>query len=93
MRDQYSNPIPKDLILLENTDEALHRGHEVERLPWYVVGTNRSIYVSDASVTALIGSHDFLPIAEVHPFLRQGDVLLVDNPLKRWNLQDGFYHA
>lgn len=89
---QINDPIPKDLVLLENSDEALKKGTEIHRLPWYYVNPSE-IYVSDEALKKIIGSHDFLPINDVYPLLRKDSVFRLDEKLKRWNLVHGFYHV
>lgn len=93
MKDQYGKPIPPDLVLLENSEEALKKGVEVKELDWYCVGETGHIFVSDLKVTEILGHHDFVPLNDVYPVLAKGDVSFVDKPLRRWNLKDGFYHA
>lgn len=92
MKDQYGKPVPNDLVLLENSDEALNKASDVGLLDWFTVGTQAEIFVSDAEITRIIGSHDFVPFNDVyiHAF---SEVIRIDRALKRWNLNDGFYHA
>jgi hypothetical protein len=93
MKDQFNRPIPDDLVLLENVTERVAEAKKIEQLEWYCVGNTGHIFVSDAKVTPILGSHDFVPLNDVYPLVRTGDLLSIDNTLKRWNLKDGFYHA
>ena len=98
MKDQYDNPIPEDLCLLEAmpSDMSKEEIKGIENLNWYCFeGNSPYIFVSYADadkISGLIGSllADSSSPSCISP---TKNLLLIDNVLKRWNEIDGFYHA
>tara|TARA_Y100000310_G_C20113417_1_gene548169 strand:+ start:86 stop:358 length:273 start_codon:yes stop_codon:yes gene_type:complete len=90
MRDQYDQPVPRDLVLLPQAIDS----EDAERLcqcRWYkdldgvlfVPFQDTSSYLKDAY------AWDTWPLRAGRELL----VHLIPTPLKRWSKPDGFYHA
>lgn len=101
MRDQYGQPIPDDLVVLPfgfEPGETVIRGDQVEpedveviaRANWYEVEGQEGLIL--ASYLAIQG------LSEVNPLdcgltLAGAQINRIADPLKRYSLEDGFYHA
>ena len=89
--DQYGNKIPFDLYLLPDVDELDYSQiDQVMNARWYEIrsGLHAFLFASNEE----IGGLGKASIDDLNPGLVD-DVLYVDRPLKRWSVEDGFYHA
>lgn len=97
--DQYGNPIPADLTLLNSFDEleALpdNQIKAIDNLDWYCFEGNKTryIFVSQAKLEEILGGtiDNFSPddvCCRVVP-----RIIKIDSVLHRWNEKDGFYWA
>ena len=89
--DQYGNKIPFDLYLLPDVDELDYSQiDQVMNARWYEIrsGLHTFILASNEEIVGL----GITSIDDLNPGLVD-DVLYVDRPLKRWSVEDGFYHA
>lgn len=90
MNDQYENKIPDDLIALECgldrfTDDEIEI---IVNARWYEVthSYGQDLAVSFSEIQGIIDG-DY-PLGDT-PI----EILLVNDVLKRWSIEDGFYHA
>ncbi len=90
MNDQYGNKVPDDLIALERgldgfTDEEVTI---IVNAQWYEVwhSHGQDLAVSFSETQGIIDG-DY-PLGDT-PI----EILLVNDVLKRWSIEDGFYHA
>ena len=96
MKDQYNNPIPADLTLLdvpimELTDLEIEA---LAKLDWYCLEGNKDncIFVSCAALeNALDGLLDEYSPEDIYS--KPYKIVNIADVLKRWNRTDGFYHA
>jgi len=90
MNDQYGNKVPDDLIALEcgldrfDDDEV----KIIVDAQWYEVthSHGQDLAVSFSEIQGIIDS-DY-PLGDT-PI----EIMLIDDCLKRWSIEDGFYHA
>jgi len=96
MLDQYDKPIPDDLVLLPNINLLSdHNVRLVANAVWYDVEVdlepdskeNGECIILCASAEAIDYLSEDSPCGKVVGILRVNDVL------KRWSPEDGFYHA
>lgn len=90
MIDQYGNKIPSDLVALTR---GIDRFNEEElkiicNARWYEVyhSYGRGLAVSFSEIQGIIDNPDSLGGVPIK-------ILLIDDVLKRWSIEDGFYHA
>ena len=95
--DQYNNPIPTDLIMLDNSliTDFPDRLDLISYLDWYCPDDKRIgyIFVSQSELSKDLPDFDFDYMQPVDLGLEKSEFLKIDNYLKRWNEIDGFYHA
>ena len=100
MDDQYGNPVPDDLVMLDLAVDELDDAQlaAVDRLDWYQPACNpRSIVVSGSALYDAMQGTGFGPIDTTDPEeygcqVRLG-VQYIASSLHRWSDEDGFYHA
>jgi len=90
MNDQYGNKVPDDLIALERgldgfTDEEIKI---IVNARWYEVyhSHGEDLAVSLSEIQGIIDGN--YPLGDT-PI----EILLINDVLKRWSIEDGFYHA
>ena len=94
MKDQYNNPVPSDLVLLDNSLFDILSSDELQKvgaLDWYKPEKSNSIFVSAAAIDKCFDElYDFYGPEEFG--LEKGNWLKIDACLHRWSHEDGFYH-
>ena len=95
--DQYNRPIPQDLTLLEFNLEPYseEKVNKILHLDWYCFEGNKTnhVFVSNAEFEKVLdGLND---IIDPEDCALKGKIKLVkiDNVLKRYGEEDGFYWA
>lgn len=97
--DQYNNPIPQDLILLNpfsDIDFIERELKEIEGLNWYCFEGNKTnhIFVSCSQLEKVL---DCICDEENTPddisVGKNWNLVIIDDVLKRFNVEDGFYHS
>lgn len=87
--DQYDRPVPDDLVLLPDPSPGAEEAELaiLMNADWYEA--DGVLLVSGAAIDWM-GSADPL---DAGVDLRKVDAALVDDALKRYSPEDGFYHA
>ncbi len=103
MNDQYGDPVPEDLVVLdwsyvENLPKRLIPGFlkVVDNVPWYEIG--HVLCVSWAVIDKWQTAHkcifDPTELSDVGETLPEtGPIFLIQTVLHRYGPSDGFYHA
>ena len=97
--DQYEKPIPiKDLVILDNPPEEILDSYEPPDFlfeePWY--SSTGFLFINWRIAEKACLPYETSPEdvgLDLAGLAEDRLVFLVDNPLKRWNKKDGFYHA
>ena len=89
MRDQYDNELPSDLVVLDLDPSNLIRDEreKIVNARWY-----------EADGVLLVPFNEIGGLTETDPLdagvdITRTQVFYVDDHLKRYNPEDGFYHA
>ena len=91
MKDQYGDDVPGDLVVLDNSEEHNVYGLEaIDVADWYEASTHRGIILVSAKVTQTETDPSDVGIDLAAPNL---EIYLIDRPLHRYSVEDGFYHA
>lgn len=84
--DQHGQPIPDDLVVLPDFKTLFHKAISVVLdARWYEA--NGCLLM--ASVSEIEGLSEIDPGID----LAAAEIMFIDEPLKRWSQEDGFYHA
>jgi hypothetical protein len=100
MDDQYGNPVPDDLAMLDLAVDELDDAQiaAVDRLDWYQPACNpNTIVVSGSALADAMLNTGFGQIVTTDPEEYECKVRLgvqyIAASLHRWSDEDGFYHA
>jgi hypothetical protein len=100
MDDQYGNPVPDDLVMLDLAVDELNDAQlaAVDRLDWYQPLSNPStIVVGGSALEEAMRKSGFGQIGTTDPEEYECKVRLgvqyIAASLHRWSDEDGFYHA
>lgn len=89
--DQYGNEIPEELVVLDN-DISRYTDDEIQQIVqarWYETEKRHCILIPQSEAPDWIETR---PIdAEVD--MKVDALYFIDDVLKRWSEEDGFYHA
>jgi hypothetical protein len=104
--DQYNNPIPTDLVILNLHDLEVNLDRltpkEVEnilQINWYEAWSeprNSMVFVSAQELQRVfkdVPAEDLINESPGYFGLEKSDFLLINRPLKRFNSDDGFYSS
>lgn len=94
MNDQHGNPIPSDLILLEN--EWIHELFsktldKITQLDWYKPKGWTAIFVSKKELDYILDGYTLESTSEY--LFRNPQWIKIDSNLHRWSPESGFYDA
>jgi len=95
MLDQYGNEIPTDLVSMPDINFLSDEGIKiVANADWYDIYTGEN-YGFDAWLCVSAKAIDYLSEENIEDCLDRPikEVLIVNDVLKRWSEEDGFYHA
>ena len=99
MNDQYENKVPDDLVVLPE----LYRLSESEikivvNADWYDVYLDQDPDPNESETIYLMASAKAINYLKNHIDIQElggifVDVIIVNDVLKRWSIEDEFYHA
>ena len=100
MLDQYNNPIPNDLVLLNDVQVCALTVKEckaVNKLNWYCFEGNRNKYIFISFELSTLQNPDlasaFCDASSPDDINTLGRLVLIDSVLHRYNVEDDWYWA